>query len=58
MHQHMPNCDPNAPENATSYHTGMTNLNNNPAIAAYYFQKRWQVFFDEVIKPKLKIKDY
>ena len=58
MHQHMPNNDPNAAENATSYHTRMNNLNNNPAIAAYYFQKRWQIFFDEVIKPKFKIKDH
>src|SRR5882762_2734893 len=58
MHQHMPNYDPNAPENATSYRTRKTDLNNNPAIAAYYFQKRWQVFFDEVIKLKFKIKDY
>jgi hypothetical protein len=58
MHQHMPNNDPDAAENATSYHTRMNDLNNNPAIAAYYFQKHWQIFFDEVIKPKFKIKDY
>jgi len=58
MHQHMPNNDPNAAENATSYHTRMNDLNNNPATAAYYFQKRWQIFFDEVIKPKFKIKDH
>jgi len=51
----MPNNDPNAAENATSYHTRMNDLNNNPATAAYYFQKRWQIFFDEVIKPKSKI---
>ena len=55
MHHHMPNNDPNAAENATSYRTRMNDLNNNPAIAAYYFQKRWQIFFDEVIKPKSKI---
>jgi hypothetical protein len=58
MHQHMPNHNPDAAENATSYRTRMNDLNNNPAIAAYYFQKRWQIFFDEVIKPKFKIKDY
>src|SRR6202047_4147949 len=58
MHQHMPNNDPGVPENATSYRTRMNDLNNNPAIAAYYFQKRWQVYFEEVIQPKFKIKDY
>jgi len=39
MHQHMPNNDPEIPENATSYRTRMNDLNNNPAIAAYYFKK-------------------
>ena len=36
----------------------MCDLNDNPAIAAYYFQKCWEVFFEEVIKPKFKIKDF
>ena len=58
LHQHMPNNDPTEAENATSYQTRMNDLNNNPAIAAYYFQKRWEVFFAEVIKPKFKIKDF
>lgn len=39
MHQHMPNNDPDRPEDATSYQTRMNDLNENPAIAAYYFQK-------------------
>jgi hypothetical protein len=39
MHQHMPSHDPNAAENVTSYWTHMKNLNENPAIASYYFQK-------------------
>jgi hypothetical protein len=34
----------------------MTDLNNNPAIAAFYFQKRWEIFFAEVLKPKFKLK--
>lgn len=58
LHQHMPNHDPHEAENATSYRTRMCDLNDNPAIAAYYFQKRWEVFFEEVIKPKFKIKDF
>jgi hypothetical protein len=44
MHQHMPNHNPDEAENANSYRTRMNDLNNNPAIAAYYFQKRWEVF--------------
>ena len=38
LHQHMPNHDPLEAENATSYQTRMKDLNDNPAIAAYYFQ--------------------
>ena len=34
------------------------NLNENPAIAAYWFQKRWELFFTHVLKKKFKIKDY
>lgn len=39
MHQHMPNYNPDEDEGANSYHTRMNDLNDNPAIAAYYFQK-------------------
>ena len=34
------------------------NLNENPAIAAYWFQKRWELFFKHVLQKKFKIKDY
>ena len=34
------------------------NLNENPAIAAYWFQKRWELFFKHVMQKKFKIKDY
>ena len=36
----------------------MMNLNNNPAIAAYYFQKCWQIFYQEVVKPQLDVVDH
>ncbi len=39
MHQHMPSHIPGAPEDATSYRRRMVDLNNNPAIASFYFQK-------------------
>jgi len=58
MHQHMPDYNLNVPEDATSYRTRMQNLNNNPAVAAYYFQKRWEVFFEEVIQKKFDVKDF
>jgi ATP-dependent DNA helicase PIF1 len=58
MHQHMPNHIPGAQEDAISYCIRMTDLNNNPAIASYYFQKRWEIFFEEVLKPKFKVKDH
>ena len=58
MHQHMPNYTEGQPEDATSYRTRMKDLNENPAIASYYFQKRWQVFFDHYLVKKFKIKDY
>jgi ATP-dependent DNA helicase PIF1 len=34
------------------------NLLFNMAIAAYYFQKRWELFYEHVLKKKLKVKDY
>ena len=47
------------PENEQeAYHKRMANLNENPAIAAYYFQKRWKVFFEEVVKPQLHVVDH
>jgi hypothetical protein len=54
----MPNYDPEQGEDAAAYWTCMKGLNNNPAIAGYYFQKRWEVFFEYYIKPKFKVKDY
>jgi hypothetical protein len=58
MHQHMPNHNPNQQEDATSYCIRMKDLNENPAIAGYYFQKRWEIFFEHYLKPIFKVKDY
>ena len=58
MHLHMPNYTEGQPEDATSYRTRMKYLNENPAIASYYFQKCWQVFFNHYLVKKFKIKDY
>jgi hypothetical protein len=54
----MPHYDANQEEDAHSYCQRTQDLNENPAIAAYYFQKRWQVFFEDYLKPILKVKDF
>ena len=41
-----------------AYRKRMADLNDNPAIAAYYFQKRWKIFFDEVVEPQLDVVDH
>jgi hypothetical protein len=58
MHQHMPNHNPDAAEDAHSYRVRMKDLNENPAIASYYFQKRFEIYFEHYIKVKFKVKDY
>ena len=54
----MPNYNIDSPETAESYRVRYQNLNANPALAAYYFQMRWECFFKEVLAKKFKIKDY
>ena len=54
----MPNFDKNKSEDADSYQIRMKDLNENPAIAGYYFQKRWDIFFEHYIQPIFKVKDY
>jgi len=58
MHQHMPNNVQGQPEDAHSYRVWMKDLNENPAIAGYYFQKRWNIFFENYMKPIFKVTDY
>ena len=59
LHEHMPARPGAPPENEQeAYRKRMANLNENPAIAAYYFQKCWKVFFEEVVKPQLHVVDH
>jgi hypothetical protein len=74
LHQHMPDYDETTAHDANTYRTRWKNLNENPgkyilltykaqfnhcvALAAYYFQKRWEVYFECFMKVKFKIKDY
>jgi hypothetical protein len=54
----MPNHNPDSSEDANSYRIRMKDLNENPAIAAYYFQKRFEIYFQHYLKPKFGIKDF
>lgn len=59
LHQHMPPYPGTPPENEQeAYRIRLANLNANPAIAAYYFQKRWEIFYEEVVKPQLDVVDH
>src|ERR1700748_1531780 len=58
LHQHMPDYNIHALETAESYRTCYKNLNDNPALAAYYFQMQWECFFKELLSKKFQIKDY
>jgi ATP-dependent DNA helicase PIF1 len=58
LHRHMPS---QLPLNATEQDRARIynrDLNDNPAIAAYWFQKRWELYLKHVLKPKFKITDY
>ncbi|KAJ8469320.1 hypothetical protein ONZ45_g16931 [Pleurotus djamor] len=48
----------NDPDDPHSYRIRLQHLNQNPAIAAYYFQKRWDIFFHGFVKPKWNVTDY
>ena len=50
LYKHMPTSPGTLPESEQeAYWIRMTSLNENPAIAAYYFQKHWEIFFEEVV---------
>lgn len=58
LHRHMPPPDePHVSETARQRHNSK-NVNNNPAITAWYFQKRFQLFFEHVIKPVFRVKEW
>jgi len=40
-----------------AYCIRVANLNDNPAIAAYYFQKHWEILYEEVVKLQLDVVD-
>jgi hypothetical protein len=58
LHRHMPAHDAPPADDHAAYRRHASDLNDNPALAAYYFKKRWDVFFETIVKQKLRIKDY
>lgn len=62
LHAHMPSAGTNDPDNPLTDHAAYRqrnkDLNENPAIAAYYFQLRWETFFKLVILPMYKVTDW
>jgi len=59
LHQHMPVHHGAPPQNEQeAYRIQMANLNENPAIAAYRFQKCWEIFYEEVVKLQLGVVDH
>ncbi|KAK4699420.1 ATP-dependent DNA helicase PIF1, partial [Phenoliferia sp. Uapishka_3] len=60
LHGHMPP-PPHLPDvetEHTKYRHRNYSLNNNPHIAAWYFQRRWEVYFKEFLTPKLGVVDH
>lgn len=58
LHRHMPHpvsSDATEQERAKIHNQ---NLNENPGIAAYWFQKRFDIFFKTVIAKKFKLKEH
>src|SRR2546423_6489493 len=58
LHRFMPRTITPSTTEQESMRLFSANLNENPAIAAYWFQKRWELFFKHVLQKKFKIKDY
>jgi hypothetical protein len=58
LHQHMPQwAESQDVGEQAAYRKRREDLNDNPAIAAYYFVKRWELFVDLVLKKKFQIVD-
>jgi hypothetical protein len=58
LHHHMPHQVPQDAIEAERAKIFNQNLNENPGIAAYWFQKRFEIFFKTVITKKFAIKEH
>jgi hypothetical protein len=57
LHRHLPAPPPNLTEALRQRHNSRS-LNDNPAVASWYFQQRWQDFLSTVVKPLFGVTDY
>jgi ATP-dependent DNA helicase PIF1 len=58
LHRLMPTNQPDTQDERVLYKWRLTNLNDNPAIAAQFFVKRWELFFNTVVCKIFKVKDH
>ena len=58
LHQHMPSPPPSDAAEPIRQLINAQNVNNNPALTAWWFQKRFNVYFRKVVSPLLKVKDH
>ena len=58
LHRYMPNQAPRDATEAQRQRINGTNVNENPALAAWWFYRRWNLFFTHVIKPLFGVKEW
>ena len=58
LHQHTANPPRPTVDETTRIRNNWQNLNENPALTAWYFYRCWQLFFSTVVKPLFIISDW
>ena len=58
LHKHMPNQPQPGATEAERQRVTARNINENPALAAYWFYRRWNLFFTSVLKPLFRITEW
>lgn len=58
LHAHMPCQAPSTATEAERQRVNSKNINGNPALAAWWFQRRWNLFFVHVMKPLFGITEW
>lgn len=58
LQRHMPNQPSSVEAERDRQRRTASNVNENPAVTAWYFQKRFDVFFATVIKPLFDVTDH
>jgi ATP-dependent DNA helicase PIF1 len=58
LHRLMPGGIPADDDEHVAYKKRLANLNSNPALAAHFFHKRFEIFFEDVICRMFKVTDH